>query len=92
MHSQPLVVRAFFTTQKDAEAALDQLENIGAWSDYVAGSKNDPHPHKVIFTDTSLTQAKVYLRRIATKASLVQVFDANLPPESDWGEFRTITI
>ncbi len=91
MHSQPLVVRAFYNTQKDAEAALDQLESIGTWSDWLAGSKDDPHPYKVIFTDISLTQAKVCLRRIAAKPTLVQVFDPQDNLEG-WTTFKTVAV
>ena len=76
---QPLVVRAFFKTVQELEKAHEQLEAIGVFGDTVS---NNPTPgeHRLIFTDSSLTQAKVALRRISVKPELVQVFD----PQSDW--------
>lgn len=85
---QPLVVRAFFTTQAEATKAHEQLESIGVFGD-TSGDKSDPHPFKVIFTDTSNNLAKTTLRRIATKPALVQVFD----PQADWEEgFKNLSL
>lgn len=76
---QPLVVRAFYRTLQELEKAHEQLEGIGVFGDTIS---NVPVPgeHRLIFTDTSLTQAKVALKRIGVKPELVQVFD----PQSDW--------
>ncbi len=90
MHNQAYVIRAFFSNQADAETAHAQMENIGVFGDFIAGPKTDPHPFKVVFTDTSLNLAKNTLRRIALKPVLAQVFDPTRPPEFGWGEFRSM--
>ena len=90
MLNQQLVIRAFFNTKSDAETAHSQLENIGVFGDVVSGTKDDPHPFKVIFADTTLNLAKNSLRRISTRSVLAQVFDPARPPELGWGEFKTV--
>ncbi len=91
MHNQPLVVRAFFNSKSEVEMASSLLDDIGVWNDTLAGPKNDPYPHKLILTDTSLIQAKVSLRRISVKPALVQVFDPQDNLEG-WPDFKTITL
>jgi hypothetical protein len=89
---QPYVIRAFYNTKSDAETAVDQLESIDVYADWVGPSKSDHYPFKIIFTDTSANLAKTSLRRISTRPTVVQVFDPLDANQDGWADFKTTNL
>ena len=76
----PLVFRATFDTEAEAEKVQNQLSNLHIKSDYVKSLVDNQVKYVLVFMEESIANVSKVLPKTVMKSSMVEVFDYS----KDW--------